>query len=145
MPPPDADDTSPVRAAEFAASMTKAGPWEPRPRLAVAVSGGADSMALCLLADGWARRQRGRVLALVVDHRLRPGSGAEARQAVAWLAARNIDAAILRPRLAPSAGASQASARDLRYGLLLARCGYEGILHLLLGHHPAGLGHGAGN
>ena len=48
------------------------GPFERRPRLAVAVSGGPDSMCLCLLADGWARARGGEVSALIVDHGLRP-------------------------------------------------------------------------
>ena len=52
------------------------GPFEPSPRIAAGVSGGADSMALALLADAWARERGGSLLALVVDHGLR----AESRQ-----------------------------------------------------------------
>jgi len=36
--------------------MAALGPFEPKPRIAVAVSGGADSMTLALLAAGWARK-----------------------------------------------------------------------------------------
>ena len=43
--------------------MTALGPFERGPRLAVAVSGGPDSMALCLLADDWARARGCRELA----------------------------------------------------------------------------------
>ncbi|MCH7931371.1 MAG: hypothetical protein IH906_04065 [Proteobacteria bacterium] len=60
--------------------MAPLGPFERPPELAVAVSGGPDSMALCVLADGWARDRGGRIVALVVDHRLRPESGDEAQQ-----------------------------------------------------------------
>ena len=41
----------PVGAAR---AMVALGPFEPQPHLAVAVSGGADSMALCLLVHAWA-------------------------------------------------------------------------------------------
>ena len=58
--------------------MTGFGPFERTPRLAVAVSGGPDSLALMLLADTWARARGGRVLAQTVDHGLRPEAAAEA-------------------------------------------------------------------
>ena len=48
--------------AQFAAEMARLGPFEPCPRLAVAVSGGADSMALALLAHAWAVPRHGEVL-----------------------------------------------------------------------------------
>ena len=65
-------------ARAFAAAMARLGPFEPRPQLAVACSGGPDSLALALLADAWARGRGGAATALIVNHRLRPGSGAEA-------------------------------------------------------------------
>ena len=71
--------------AEFAAGLDRLGPFERRPLLAVAVSGGADSLALALLTRAWVKRRRGRVVALTVDHRLRPESTAEARQVGRWL------------------------------------------------------------
>ena len=55
--------------------MTALGPFEPAPRIAAGVSGGADSMALALLADAWARERGGSLLALIVDHGLRAESG----------------------------------------------------------------------
>ena len=82
----------------FAAAMEAVGPFEPAPQIAVAVSGGADSMALCLLADRWARDRGGAVLALTVDHRLRPESAAEAAQVGRWLRARGIDHVVLTRR-----------------------------------------------
>ena len=45
----------------------------------VAVSGGGDSMALLRLAADWASQRRRAVLALTVDHRLRPEAAEEAR------------------------------------------------------------------
>jgi 3'-phosphoadenosine 5'-phosphosulfate sulfotransferase (PAPS reductase)/FAD synthetase len=62
----------------FVTAMDRLGPFEPCPHLAVAVSGGADSMALTLLAGDWAVRRGGEVLALTVDHGLRAASSTEA-------------------------------------------------------------------
>lgn len=44
--------------------------------VALALSGGGDSVALLRLAADWARRRGRRLLALTVDHRLHPDSGA---------------------------------------------------------------------
>ncbi|MBT4428081.1 MAG: tRNA lysidine(34) synthetase TilS, partial [Rhodospirillaceae bacterium] len=93
--PAGADIGEALGAAEFARLMAPAGPFEPAPHLAIAVSGGADSMALTLLAAAWARRRKGSVTALTVDHRLRPESGAEARQVGRWLSGRGIAHKIL--------------------------------------------------
>ena len=69
--------------------MVPLGPFEARPRLAVAVSGGPDSLALGLLADRLGARARAaRWSALIVDHGLRPESAAEARRAGALADAR---------------------------------------------------------
>src|SRR4051812_8213504 len=42
--------------------------------IAVALSGGGDSVALALMADGWAREAGRDLLILTVDHRLQPAS-----------------------------------------------------------------------
>ena len=64
----------------FAHKMAALGPFEAEPHLAIAVSGGGDSMALVLLADQWAKAQGGQVTALTVDHGLRAESAREAAQ-----------------------------------------------------------------
>ncbi|MBT7667187.1 MAG: tRNA lysidine(34) synthetase TilS, partial [Rhodospirillaceae bacterium] len=51
--------------------MDDLGPFEAAPHIAVAVSGGADSMALALLSHDWVRARGGAVLAISVDHGLR--------------------------------------------------------------------------
>jgi len=131
----------PLTAAEFAALMSPLGPIEAAPAaapaLAVAVSGGADSLALALLAAAWAGARGGGVLALVVDHGLRAESAAEAAATAARLAAHAIPARILRlDGLAHGPGLA-ARARAARHGALAAACRAEGIPHLLLGHHAA--------
>jgi len=115
--------------------MERLGPI-PRPlRIAAAVSGGPDSMALALLARDWARARGGRLLALVVDHGLRPESAAEAALVRARLTDLGIPARILRWEGPKPERRIQERAREARYALLLAACREEGIDHLLLGHH----------
>lgn len=129
-------EAPPLGAAEFAALMQRFAPFEPSPHLAVAVSGGADSMALTFLAHDWARANGGGITALTVDHRLRAESAAEAAQVGAWLARRRIAHCILtRPSEAGGPGGIQAAARAARYTLLEEWCRANGVLHLLLAHH----------
>src|SRR4051794_41971073 len=52
--------TRPLTADELVALMEPLGPFERAPALAVAVSGGADSLALAILAAAWAGRRGGR-------------------------------------------------------------------------------------
>ena len=126
---------NPLTAAEFAESLQRLGPFEPAPTLAVAVSGGADSMALALFAADWAAVRGGRMVALIVDHGLRVDSSAEAGLARARLAAQGIEAEILTLHgLAPGPGLA-ARARTARYAALIGQCRARGLVHLLLGHH----------
>lgn len=125
----------PLRDDEFARCMAALGPFEPAPRLAVAVSGGADSLALTILADRWARARGGRITALTVDHQLRAASAAEAAQVGGWLRGRGIAHRVLPWRGPKPAGAIQDAARRARRDLLVADCREHGVLHLLLGHH----------
>ena len=123
-----------VDAAAFDALMVPLGPFEPAPRIAVAVSGGPDSLALCLLADRWARARSGAAFGLTVDHRLRPESGAEAAQVQCWLTARGITHRTLRWLGARPITGLQEQARAARLALLTGWCRRAGVLHLLLGH-----------
>lgn len=117
--------------------MAALGPFEPRPRLAAAVSGGADSLCLALLADRWARDCGGDVLALIVDHGLRAASAAEAAATRARLAARGIDSRVLTLTGLTHGPALAERARQARYAALAASAWREGRVHLLLGHHLA--------
>jgi tRNA(Ile)-lysidine synthase len=109
-------------------------PFEPAPHIAVAVSGGADSMALALLAARWARQREGRVTGLIVDHGLRPNSAAEAKRVANWLGRRQIDHRILTWRGTKPETGVQTVAREARYGLLIDWCRRHGVLHLLVAH-----------
>ena len=117
------------------AALAAIGGFEPRPMVAVAVSGGPDSLALAILADRWARARGGAAWALIVDHRLRPESAAEAKTVGRWLTARGIPHAVLVWRGAKPATGIQEAARATRYRLLAAWCAERGCLHLLTAHH----------
>src|SRR5690606_9469224 len=109
-------------------------PFEPRPHLAAAVSGGADSTALLLLAHQWASERGGRITTLTVDHGLRPEARAEAQSVARLCAERGIEHHILTCPPFPG-GATQEEAREARYGLLTGWCRERHALHLLLAHH----------
>ena len=126
---------APIATEEFDRLMAPLGPFERPPELAVAVSGGPDSMALCALADGWARDRGGRVAALVVDHRLRPESGDEALRVAGWLDALGVAHAPLAWTGPKPTSDVQAAARAARYRLMGDWCRGAGVIHLLLAHH----------
>lgn len=131
---PAAAETLPLDEPEFAALMARFAPFERRPALAVAVSGGPDSLGLALLAQAWARTNDATLTALIVDHGLRRESAQEASTVAGWLAAQGLSAVILRWDGAKPATGIQAAAREARYRLLRDWCGRAGVLHLLLGH-----------
>ena len=126
---PDINDTY------FAHKMAALGHFEARHHIAIAVSGGGDSMALVLLADRWARAQGGRVTALTVDHGLRDGSSREAAQVATWLWGLEIAHTIL-PWTGPKPKTGiQKAAREARYALMSDWCRGQGVLHLALAHN----------
>ena len=141
---------SPITAEEFAAAMAalagevfsfspaakvKTNAKKVSPSLAVAVSGGPDSMALCLLAAEYAAARGLRLIAFHVDHGLRSASAREAAQVAAWLTARGIPVRILRWRHGAVASAIQAQARDARYRLLVRAAKRARAAAVLLAHH----------
>jgi tRNA(Ile)-lysidine synthase len=131
---------SPIDDDAFGRLMAPLGPFESAPVIAVAVSGGADSMCLALLTHRWAMTRGGHAVALTVDHGLRAESAAEAASVGAWLDERGICHHLLRWRDRPEAGAPgagnlQARARRARYRLLASWCRGAGVLHLAVGHH----------
>ena len=126
---------SPLDEPTFARLMQAIGPFETRPRIAIAVSGGPDSMALCYLMVRWMRCHDGEIVALTVDHRLRSESSHEARLVGERLGVLGLTHHILTRTGPPLQTNVQAAARAARYRLLEEWCQSEGILHLALAHH----------
>lgn len=123
--------TGPERfAADVAAALGRE--LSERERLALAVSGGPDSMAMLALAHV---AFPGRIVVATVDHRLRAASAEEAAVVAGWCGARGIPHATLVPA-EPIAGASiQARAREARYALLGGWAEAQGVAALLTAHH----------
>jgi tRNA(Ile)-lysidine synthase len=130
-----AADPPPLTPGELDAALSAIGGFEPRPLIAIGVSGGPDSLALTILADRWARARGGAAWGLIVDHRLRAESAAEAETVAGWLAARRIPHAVLIWEGPKPATRIQETARTARHRLLAEWCAAEGCLHLLLAHH----------
>lgn len=126
--------SGPVTDQEFATALRELAPELP---VAVAVSGGADSMALLRLTHGWALAQGAgdKILAITFDHGLREGSADEARQVAQWCAGLGIGhRTLLWDGDKPRQGI-QAAAREARYEALSAVCREMGYPVLLAGHH----------
>ncbi len=124
---------APVTAREFASRMSS---LDAGKTVAVAFSGGPDSLALLLLASRWVRGRKGAKLhAFTVDHGLRAASAAEARRAAAMAAQIGVPHRILRWKGEKPSSGIQAAARDARYALLLSACRKAGIGDLLVAHH----------
>ncbi len=104
--------------------------------LLIAASGGPDSTALLLLVARWAKRlkQAPKLLAVTVDHGLRPQAAAEAA-AVKRLARRlGVAHRTLRWRGKKPVTGLQEAARLARYRLLAEAASRGGYAHILTAH-----------
>jgi len=120
---------------DIAELMTPLGPFERSPSMAVAVSGGSDSLGLGLLLAEWVRERDGRLSILAVDHGLRPEAAAEcARVSETFAAIPSCSTHILHWDGEKPAHGLQAAARVARYALLADWCRAHGVLHLAVGH-----------
>ena len=104
-------------------------------KVAVAVSGGADSTALCLLTRRFVAENGGEMIALIVDHGLRPRSAEQAFLTKERLSARGIPCRLLKWEGEKPARGIEQAAREARYRLLSEACRKENCSVLLLGHH----------
>ncbi len=108
------------------------------PRIALAVSGGPDSLALMQLVARWREaRDRGPELSvLTVDHGLRPGSREEAELVGRAASALGLHHAIVHwDKEQRPTTRLQAQARVARYDLMAAYCHAHDIPALVTAHH----------
>lgn len=126
---PDPDPTDPILQTTAAALNRLAGDM---PRLGIALSGGGDSVALMHLARRWAGTRV--LMAATVDHGLRAGSAAEARQAGQAAQALGIPHQTLGWQRPPGTGNLMAAARDARLSLLSDWARRNQLSAVLLGH-----------
>ncbi|XP_057545624.1 uncharacterized protein LOC130824581 isoform X2 [Amaranthus tricolor] len=131
----------------FSKSMQMAA-LKPHHRIAIGVSGGADSMALCALMAHWKTFSRNSgydssgfvegLLAIIVDHGLRPESKEEAETVSHWVSDMGIRYEIVHcdwPDGQPKVGHLEEDARDLRYKIFQDVCLQNQIGVLLTAHH----------
>ena len=103
--------------------------------LAVAVSGGPDSLALAFLAKCYSLKNQVKVKYFIVDHKLRKESSLEAKTVKDIVKKIDIDCKILPWNGKKPSKNIQAIARDKRYSLLAHECKKNDVKYLLLGHH----------
>lgn len=103
--------------------------------IAVAVSGGGDSMALAILLADWAKEKGITLHALTVDHGLRPESAAEAKFVARSLKPFGMKHKILVWEGPKPATKIQEAARDARYQLMCDYCLSKNIHYLCIAHH----------
>lgn len=129
---PPASPDEPLTGAGFEALSA---PLIGSARFAVAVSGGADSVALMCLAADWCRGAgRAPPLAITVDHGLREGSATEASQVARWAHDLGLEHLTLAWDGRAHQGNLQAEARRARYALLADALSRNDIRLLATGH-----------
>lgn len=129
----------PITADAFVDLMIGFGPFSTEDSIAIAVSGGPDSMALCRLMYEWAKEHGVTTYALTVDHQLRDAARIEALSVKGWLERVGMPHEVLKW----DAGASvkhlnaspQSAARDARFELMFDWCRRLGVKTLMTAHH----------
>ena len=101
----------------------------------VAVSGGADSLALAFLTKLFALKNNLNPKYYIVDHKLRKESTKEAFKVKKVLSSLDINSQILTVRGNKPQNRTQSFAREKRYNLLFSKCKKFKINNLILGHH----------
>lgn len=106
-------------------------------RIGVAVSGGADSLALMMLAAQWAQTQDPQVSVIVytVDHGLRREATAEVAAVKDAAADLGLKVRALKWQGEKPATGIQAAARQARYRFMAAAMAEDGVSVLLTAHH----------
>ncbi len=104
---------------------------EKEQKIAVAVSGGSDSLALILAL----KQCRQNIFGLIVDHKLRENSSNHALQTQDILYKNGIESDILIWEHDEILANIEGLARQNRYDLLLEKCNQMNIKYLFLGHH----------
>ncbi|MCE3255843.1 MAG: putative cell cycle protein MesJ [Rickettsiaceae bacterium] len=104
-------------------------------KLAVAVSGGCDSMALLsLLKKNFDKKTK--IFCLTVDHNFRKTSAKDAKFVADFCKANSILCTILKSNLkAPPEADIENSLREMRYNLLQEFCSKNKIKNLFVAHH----------
>jgi len=120
---------------EFIKKIEKKYTFEKKPSVAIAVSGGPDSMSLLFLLNAFIKYKKGKLIALIVDHHIRKNSKEEAKYISTYLDKNNINSKILTVNKDNVSKKSMNEARNNRYNLITNFCIKNNILHLFVAHH----------
>ena len=106
-------------------------------KIAVAVSGGPDSLALCFLIACYKLKRNAKILPyfFLIDHGLRDNSHKEATSVKNILKSKKLDLKILKWKGKKPTSNLQNIARKKRYELLFKECEKSNIRVILTGHH----------
>ena len=110
-------------------------------KIAVAISGGPDSLALCFLASCYKFKSDAKIelLYYLVDHGLRNNSYSEAISVKNILKSKKLDLKILKWKGKKPISNLQSLARKKRYELLFKECKKSNIETIITGHHQEDL------
>ena len=104
--------------------------------MAVAVSGGADSLALAFLLEQYTdEKGRARIITLTVNHNLRPEAKDEAKYVAELMKKNGIEHHILEWKHPKLVRGIETRAREARYNLLLEWCCQNKVKILMTAHH----------
>lgn len=127
-----------VTRLEFGECMNKVGLCRLKSKpIGVAVSGGADSIALALLTHEW-MEDKTKLLTISVDHRLRKEGALEVQQVkeiMKYHGIHHISGMCSAPSEPLRPSQVQSYARTERYKVLQQLCQEHQVRHLLIGHH----------
>lgn len=105
-------------------------------KIAVAVSGGCDSLALTLLLKEFSKINNIQLLAITIDHKMRQNSSLEAKEVAKILSKEEVFHQILEIKNNEVFDKNiEANMRKYRYDLLYEFCQKNEVNHLFLGHH----------
>lgn len=105
-------------------------------QIAIAVSGGCDSLALLLALNEFCQNKNIKIYALTIDHQIRESSSIEAQKLQQLLKNYNLEHHILTiPNNLIPCKNIEANLRDIRYKMLLNFCHNYQIKYLFVGHH----------
>ena len=104
-------------------------------KIAVAVSGGADSLALAFLMRQYACEFGSIVVALTVNHNLRAEAKEEAEYVADLMRKCGIEHHILEWKHSKLESGIETKAREARYDLLINWCRQNGVGYLFTAHH----------
>ncbi len=108
--------------------------FENYPKVALALSGGPDSMCLFFLLRNWCKIVNGELVVLIINHNLRNESLSEAKEINKYIKKLNIHSKIISVNKNKIKNKSMNETRNNRYNLLTSYCSKNNLLHLFVAH-----------